>query len=67
MYVVKIYEKCRKKWKILTPEFTKKEAEKRWNIYTKNGTVWYKPSHGDYYKVFKTKDNNNIYTNPNVI
>lgn len=56
-YIVKLWDKCDKKWYKVAGPFDKKAAENHLSGRTLDGTVNAKPSHGDYFKIFKMKSN----------
>lgn len=59
-YEVKLYEKCIKRWTSVTNPLPYPQAKDRWKKLTKNGTSFAKKHHGDYFKLFKVKDNINL-------
>jgi hypothetical protein len=56
-YIVTLYEKCKKKWIILTRPMSYTEAKDFWVKKTDNGKRHSRKEHGDYFKIEKIKDN----------
>jgi len=56
-YIIKLWDRCDKKWYKVAGPFNKKKAENVLSGKTLDGTVNAKPSHGDYYKIFKIQSN----------
>jgi hypothetical protein len=59
-YVVKLYDKCTKKWLTLTKHLSLEQAQSFYNRVTKQETVHCNPKHGDYYKIFNLSAGNLI-------
>lgn len=52
-YVVKLWDRCDKKWYKVGGPFNKQQAQNHWEGRTCDGTVNARPVHGDYFKIFK--------------
>jgi hypothetical protein len=56
-YIIKLWDKCDKKWYKVAGPFNENKANEYLSGITLDGTVNSKPSHGDYYKIFKLQSN----------
>ena len=61
-YIIKLWDKCDKKWYKVDGPLDKKTAENRLSGRTLDGTVNAKPSHGDYFKMFNMVVMTVVYT-----
>lgn len=58
-FIVKLYDKCDKRWITLTSQLSYEEALKVYNKNTSFGMHNTTSEHGDYFKIFKIESNLN--------